>query len=515
MGTADLGVTSQGDGWTSAAPASRSFAVYLEQSNMAAAKPIRGSLWGHLPLRVVAPTLFVSLLLVSLCTLAAVYLYRQQSNTALAVGENVESRRIAEDLRVTLIDLAAFVRGGGKRVGDLDARVREGLARAEKYADKPMERELVEKLRSSFLDYQSHWDAGTAEGRKLAVATLTQETMKRCEELREYNQGQIEESQREQEKTVRWLALGFAVIGGVGSAAGLVFGFGVARALHRSLHQLSIHIQDAAGKLRQDLPMVTLSENGAVDKLSVQLRGVVGQIETVVARLQQREREVLRAEQLAAVGQLAAGVAHELRNPLTSIKLLLQASREEAQQRGVDVEDLGVIEQEIRRMERSLQTFLDFARPPKPERRPTDLNAVVEATLGLVGGRARKQHVEVRFSPVAPAPIAEVDAGQVQQLLINLTLNSLDAMPHSGVLEARLKVRDDYVEAQVLDTGPGIAPEILVRLFEPFLSGKETGLGLGLVISRRIAESHGGSLTAANRPEGGACFTLRLPLRSR
>jgi signal transduction histidine kinase len=478
---------------------------------MAATSPARAPLWRHLSLRVVGPTLFVSLLLLSFCTLAAVYLYQAQATTASAVGENIDSRRIADELEVMVRDLIA-VGGGREQAGALHQRIADQLNLAEKYADKPAERELVDQVRASFGRYQRAWRGGdkTEPG---ALNILQGETLPGCLRLREYNSRQIVESEQVHRQTVRWLAVGLAVVGGVGSAAGLVFGFGVARALHQSLHRLSIHVQDAAGKLQQDLPTVTLTEEGAVDQLSGQLQGVVGQIEQVVARLQQREREVLRAEQLSAVGQLAAGVAHELRNPLTSIKLLLQASREEAEARGLAAEDLGVIEQEIRRMERSLQTFLDFARPPVPERRPTDLNAVVERTLGLVGGRARKQGVEVRFAPHKPPPTAEVDAEQVQQLLVNLALNSLDAMPNGGVLEVRLALRPDAAELRVLDTGPGVAPEILPRLFEPFHSGKETGLGLGLVISRRIAEGHGGSLAGGNRPEGGACFTLRLPLR--
>jgi two-component system sensor histidine kinase HydH len=242
------------------------------------------------------------------------------------------------------------------------------------------------------------------------------------------------------------------------------------------------------------------------------MQGVVSEIEQVVRKLQQREREVLRAEQLAAVGQLAAGVAHELRNPLTSIKMLVQTTREELAAQGLSAEDLQVIELEIRRMERCLQTFLDFARPPKPSYRLGDIAEPIQRTVELVSGRARKQQVEVAFPPPPTPVVVNADADQLQQLLVNLALNALDAMPRGGRLEfAVAQSEPDAVEVRVRDTGPGISDDLLPRLFQPFVSSKETGLGLGLVTSQRIAETHGGSLRAGNHPGGGACFYLRLP----
>lgn len=226
-----------------------------------------------------------------------------------------------------------------------------------------------------------------------------------------------------------------------------------------------------------------------------------------------RERQMVRAEQMAAIGQVAAGVAHELRNPLTSIKGLVQVNLREADARGLPTEDLRVIEHEVRRMERTLQTFLDFARPPRPDRRRLDLADVVDRVVALVGGRARKQGVALRFlRPDGPSRV-DGDQDQLQQLVLNLVLNALDAMPHGGAVEVDLRPpRDGYTELLVRDTGPGIAPHILPKVFETFVSSKETGIGLGLPVSRRIAEDHGGALTAYNLPAGGACFALRLPV---
>jgi PAS domain S-box-containing protein len=229
------------------------------------------------------------------------------------------------------------------------------------------------------------------------------------------------------------------------------------------------------------------------------------------AELKQHERETLRAEHLATVAQMAAGVAHELRNPLTSIKMLVQAGREN-ESAIVPPEDLRYIEQEIRRMERCLQSYLDFARPRKPEHRMVDLGDLVELTLALIEPRAVQQQVELRFARPATPVSVEADFDQIQQVLINLAFNALDAMPLQGRLDMEIRVEgQDTAIVTVADTGPGIAPAMLSRLFQPFATNKETGTGLGLVTSRRIAEDHGGSLRSIERPDGGARFELRLP----
>jgi signal transduction histidine kinase len=311
--------------------------------------------------------------------------------------------------------------------------------------------------------------------------------------------------------TLRKLAWGLAGIGGSAGLAGLFLGYGVARGLSRSIHQLQVRVQGAADLLGRDIPAVELTGGGHLHHLDRQVQALVGQIKDTVERLNQRERQVRRAEQLAAVGQLAAGMAHEIRNPLTSIKLLVQTAAEAGPEGGFPADDLAVIEREVRRVERTLQTFLDYARPPKPAKAPTDITRVLTETLELIRGRAARQRVTSRFDPPSGPVTVDADPEQLRQVFLNLALNALDAMPGGGTLTFELR-DGPAAEVAVRDTGPGIAAEARDRLFLPFASTKETGLGLGLVICRRIVEDHGGTIGGGTAPGGGAEFVVRLPL---
>ena len=232
--------------------------------------------------------------------------------------------------------------------------------------------------------------------------------------------------------------------------------------------------------------------------------------------------EALRAEQLAAVGQMAAGIAHELRNPLMAMKILVQAAAEASPPNLAD-RDLLVLEEEITRLERSAETFLDFARPPEIERRTFDLRQLVGQVLDLVLPRAGREGVRISCeSPEDQAITIRADMGQVRQVLLNLFLNALDAVPEGGSISVEIETAEDatdggpgWVTVRVRDTGRGLPSELGSKIFEPFVSTKPTGIGLGLSICKRIVESHGGQIEAVNRPEGGAEFTIRLPAISR
>ena len=234
-------------------------------------------------------------------------------------------------------------------------------------------------------------------------------------------------------------------------------------------------------------------------------------------RAEQRrvDKAVMRAEQLAILARIASSVAHEIRNPLTSMKMLIQTNREEALERGMPAEDLLLIEQEIVRMESSLQEFLNLARPNPPRPEQISLNDLVHRTFRLIEARARQQKVALQFSTTTQQAMLNADRDHLQQLFLNLAINALDAMPSGGELSVTLFALDstDFAyELNFADTGCGIPQQLLNQLFEAFVTSKPTGTGLGLVVSRRLVEEQGGTISAANRLEGGAIFTVRLAL---
>lgn len=456
--------------------------------------------------------------LVALCAVTAVSLFRYQAMITGVLRENVSSRQAAADLRGCLNTLIALEVNRVESVSDLHARAQAHLDEIGRFANQPDEERLYARLADGFAAYLRRWDGlppPTDPRHEAAVVAATQfleaAVLLPCRDIEAYNDRRVEETTTQHERVLRLLAWGMAGVGLFGGFAGLVLGFGVARGLSRSIRRVQVRIRDAAGKLGPDLPEVVVSGDGDFHDLHEQVDRLTARIEAVVRELHQREREVLRAEQLAAVGQLAAGVGHEIRNPLTAVKMLVQAGLEDGTG-GLTPEDLRVIEGEVRKVERSLQTFLDFARPPKPERRPVELVGLVKGVLGLVRGRAEKQRVAVRVSAPEGDVCLVADGGQLQQVLVNLVLNALDAMPTGGTLHLAVRRAGDRVEVEVADTGPGIAAEVRPRLFQPFVSGKDTGLGLGLVISRRIVEDHGGTIAVANRPGGGTVFTVGLPV---
>lgn len=245
-----------------------------------------------------------------------------------------------------------------------------------------------------------------------------------------------------------------------------------------------------------------------------------GRIQGAVAIMQDisgqkaMQEQLQRADRLAAAGELAAGVAHEVNNALVGILGQAEAARS-ATDPGILRDAMAHVEAQGYRIADIVQGLLGFARPQPPQRGPVDLRALVHDTLALMAhdlGRARVRS-ETRFPANLPPVLA--DAKQIQQVLVNLFTNAMQAMePEGGLLEVSAQLGTEAVSLDVRDHGSGIAPEALPRIFDPFFSTKAKGTGLGLSVSYAIARAHGGDLTARSAPADGTTFTLRVPIAS-
>jgi signal transduction histidine kinase len=334
-----------------------------------------------------------------------------------------------------------------------------------------------------------------------------------CRRLTEINQHLIEEQIATNQRlyfSIVALRVTFLILGPL---AGIAVGIWIARRLNRSISEISVTLKDASGKLGANLGSVAVSVSDELPELQRQVRIVADQIQQVMDKLEDARRRALQSERLAAVGELAAGVAHEIRNPLTSVKLLIQTAAERQPEPQMSPDHFQILLQEISRMEATIQGLLDFARPPALRSISHDVRQTVRRGLNLIHGRAGRNHIAV-IEEMSDSPVpVEGDPDQLSLVLVNLMLNAVEAMEKTGgTLRVSVTHDDEKCHIRVSDTGPGIPPQILDRIFEPFVTGKERGTGLGLAISRRVIDEHGGRLLAVNPPGGGAELTIELNL---
>ncbi len=227
--------------------------------------------------------------------------------------------------------------------------------------------------------------------------------------------------------------------------------------------------------------------------------------------------QLVRAAKLSSLGQLSANVAHEIRNPLTSIKMRLYSLKEESKKNAVFSEDLNVIDEEINRMEGTVNNFLDFARPPELNLQSADIGQILEGTVNLIAPKARSQNIAIQ-KHLHNFPLAlKIDKEQIRQVFLNIMLNAVEAMPRGGILKIDAAKSEDkksnkVLEINIRDTGTGILPEIKTKIIEPFFTTKAEGTGLGLFIASRIVKMHKGSLDIDSHSGKGTIVTLRIPV---
>ena len=266
--------------------------------------------------------------------------------------------------------------------------------------------------------------------------------------------------------------------------------------------------QVQAGDLKTRAVAETQDEIG---ELAGGFNAMVQSLDSATRELEQsHEKQIQQAGKLASIGELASGIAHEIRNPLAGIGAAVEVLSEENNLNGQRAEIVGEVRRQITRLNTTLRDLLDFARQREPEIALCSVNDLIKPMLALVRPDAQKQHVTiVEICPPELPPIL-ADSGQLQQALLNVLLNAIQAMPEGGTLTLRVVTADSMVSITISDTGVGIARDHLRKIFSPFFTTKHRGTGLGLAITRSIVEKHGGTITVESETGRGTTFTLQF-----
>jgi two-component system NtrC family sensor kinase len=282
--------------------------------------------------------------------------------------------------------------------------------------------------------------------------------------------------------------------------------------------EIQVGSKDEVGRLAESFNIMT----GKLAKLLGELREWARTLEEKVEQrsheIRAMEDQLMQSEKLASLGKLAAGVAHEINNPMTGIltnaSLLLEDLPADDSRR----EDLQTIVNETIRCRRIVKGLLDFARQSRPEKKKMSVNEIMRNSLSLVRNQASFRNIEITEDLDPYLPDIPADPNQIQQVFVNMLINASEAMPEGGRIRVTSRRADragEQVEVAISDNGPGIVPEVMSKLFDPFFTTKSTGTGLGLAVSYGIVESHGGTIEVQSEPGYGATFTVRLPTAAR
>jgi signal transduction histidine kinase len=222
----------------------------------------------------------------------------------------------------------------------------------------------------------------------------------------------------------------------------------------------------------------------------------------------------LQTEKLSALGRLAAGVAHEINNPLAAILLYTSNLHKKASEDGHFKEGLGIIMRETKRCKEIIQGLLEFSRAKEPSKSMTGVNMIIERSIGILENEFRLRYIDIHKKLSDQIPRILLDGNQIEQVFVNLLLNAAHAIDNKGIIvvESLTDAEHKHVIVHFSDNGPGIPPENLSKIFDPFFSTKTSGSGLGLAVSYGIIQNHQGELAVKNLPEKGCRFTVRLPI---
>ena len=259
------------------------------------------------------------------------------------------------------------------------------------------------------------------------------------------------------------------------------------------------------------------SSRDEVVSLSLSLKGMMKDFDDTHDELARNRESLVQAERMAMVGEMAAGVAHTIRNPFTSIKMRMFSLSRSLELSEIQNEDLQVISDEIARIDKIVQSFLEFARPPKLSMKQSNISTIISSVLTLLEYRLEEHNVDIVYDSQPELPDVEVDPDRIKEALVNIIINACESMENSGrIIISETREHDptmgDILSVSIVDNGPGIPENIMEKITNPFFTTKEEGSGLGLSIVARIVKEHNGIFSVSSVPGKSTKFIIQLPV---
>ncbi|MGH7596569.1 MAG: ATP-binding protein [bacterium] len=463
------------------------------------------------------------------------YTYRLQDVATKILAENVSSLKAAQELEIALFRMRGltinFMLDGDtqwlktfeERKKEFQTWLQTAKATARTTKEKNILRSVTqlseeyELKRQQALALHSEGNAKLAQALLLNANQVFDEIYEQCEAFVAANEHTMRAAVEKTERTHAILRATMYGLGLGGILLGGMLGWMISRSIVNPIYELVLKVRGAAGGF---VERVGVTGGTEIEELDRHVHVLIDRINAAMADLEKNRKLLARAEKLASLGKVAASVAHEIRNPLTAIKMLIYSMHEDLARDHEKRKDLAVILKEIDRLERFVQNFLQFARPPDPVLAAININETVHETLTLLAPRLQQNGVAAREIYHSNHHQIIADADQLKQVVMNLVLNALESMPDGGQLTAETlwiqPAADNEGKARtqirISDTGSGIPHELLDSIFDPFVSGRKNGVGLGLSVAYQIVNQHEGWMEAANNPAGGATFTVSLPM---
>ncbi|OQX21752.1 MAG: histidine kinase [Desulfobacteraceae bacterium IS3] len=454
------------------------------------------------------------------------YTYRMERLLTDVIDEDVAAFQAAESLESSLVNQKGFVSyyfldGNPDWLRQLEVyrqQFRDRIAQTRSLVTDVHQKEAIEKIESEYGRYISSKDRVIAyykagkreEGAELhrKVREYFSKIFDLCETFKNIHADRIREAReksREEAGKLRMIAA-FATVANF--FLGLLLAF-----------VLVNHILGPVRKLllEADRKESLYPAGDEIKALSRSVRGLIQDVDYTHSELEKSREHLLQAEKMAMVGQLAAGMAHSVRNPFTSVKMRLFSLSRFLDLSDSQKEDFEVISEEIRHIDTIIQNFLEFSRPPKLKMQRVSPSSVVDMAIQLLEHRVKSYNVNIRVVRRQTLPSIEADPEQLKEVFVNFIMNACEAMEKDGSIviheeETVAESGSRVVVIRVSDNGPGIPESVRKKIFQPFFTTKEEGTGLGLSIVSRIIEEHRGHVYAESKEGEGATFVVRLPV---